>query len=189
MPDDFPMGAFARPAEDSAIAFRACLEVMARPGRIGTITGAVPPAPLSVASGTLLLTLANASTPVFVAPSHDHAGVRDWIAFHCGAPIGPAEQAVFALGTWKALLPVSRFGIGTPDYPDRSATLIVEMDTLAEPNARLTGPGIATMHEARLPEIQAFHDNHARYPLGFDCFFTSGSNLAAMPRSTSVAEL
>lgn len=189
MPEDFLVGAFAHPAEDAAFAFRACLEAMARPGRVQTISGAIPPAPLSIASGTLLLTLANASTPIYLAPSHDTAAIRDWIAFHCGAPIVPAEQATFALGTWEALHPVSRFDIGTSDYPDRSATLIVEMDALSEPNARLTGPGIETAHEARLPEIAAFRENRARFPLGFDCIFTSDTSVSALPRSTYVTAL
>lgn len=189
MPEDFLMGAFVQPAEDAALAFRACLEAMARPGRVQKISGAVPPAPLSVASGTLLLTLANPSTPLFLAPSHDTAAIRDWIAFHCGAAIVSAEQATFALGTWEALHPISRFDIGTSDYPDRSATLIVEMDTLSEPNARLTGPGIETAHEARLPEIAAFRDNRAGFPLGFDCFFTSDVSVSALPRSSYVTAL
>ncbi|MGB3315145.1 MAG: phosphonate C-P lyase system protein PhnH [Albidovulum sp.] len=189
MPEDFLIGSFAHPAENAALAFRACLEAMARPGRVQTISGAIPPAPLSVAAGTVLLTLADTSTSLFLAPSHDTAAIRDWIAFHCGAPIVPAEQATFALGTWEALHPISRFDIGTSDYPDRSATLVVEMEALTEPNARLTGPGIETAHEARLPEIAAFRDNRARFPLGFDCLFTSNTSVTALPRSTHVTAL
>ena len=48
-------GGFADPPIDAARAFRACLDVMARPGRIAKLGGAVPPAPLSVAAGTCLL--------------------------------------------------------------------------------------------------------------------------------------
>ena len=133
---------FTNGAIKSARAFRAALDVLARPGRIATLTGAAPPPPLSVAAGTLLLTLADATTPVHLAPSHDLAPLREWLTFHCGAPlVGPAD-AVFALGRWDALQPVTRFATGTTEYPDRSVTLIVEMSALAPDIARLTGPGI-----------------------------------------------
>ena len=69
-------GGFSNPAQDSARAFRACLEAMARPGHIQQIAGAVPPAPLSPAAGAILLTLADATTPTFIAQSHDTEAVR-----------------------------------------------------------------------------------------------------------------
>ena len=31
-------------------------------------------------------------------------------------------------GTWDALLPLDRFAIGTPEYPDRAATLVIDVD-------------------------------------------------------------
>lgn len=181
-------GGFAEVPEQSARAFRAALEAMARPGRVQPVTGAVPPAPLSVAAGTLLLTLADATTPLYLAPGHDTEAVRRWIAFHIGAPLVGPEAAVFALGHWQAL-PHGRFALGTPDYPDRSVTLIVEMEALSPPNARLTGPGIERAHEARLPEIADFALNHARFPLGFDCYFCAGGEISALPRSTTVEAL
>ena len=113
------------------------------PGPSGTITGAQPPAPLSVAAGVLILTLCDGTTPLHLGPSLDHAVLRDWVTFHTGAPLVAAEQARFAVGTWADLMPVDRFAIGLPDYPDRSATLIVEMPDLSQTGPRLTGPGIA----------------------------------------------
>jgi alpha-D-ribose 1-methylphosphonate 5-triphosphate synthase subunit PhnH len=38
-----------------------------------------------------------------------------------------------------------------------------------------------------LPETQAFQRNATLFPLGFDCLFTSGNRLAALPRSTRIA--
>ena len=94
--------------------------------------------------------------------------------------------AIFAIGTWAALTPVDRFAIGRPDYPDRSATLIVEMAALAPEGAALRGPGIAGEARLSLPETAAFRANRALFPQGFDCFFTAGSALAGLPRSTIV---
>lgn len=181
-------GGFQDAPVEAARAFRALLEAMARPGRVQPIVGATPPAPLSPAAGTALLTLADSTTPLFLAPSHDTPALREWIAFHCAAPLCAPEEAVFALGRW-ADLPLDRFPLGTPDYPDRAVTLIVEAEALAPANARLSGPGIATVQEARLPEIAAFAANHARFPLGFDCYFCAGAEIAALSRSSHVEAL
>lgn len=182
-------GGFCDPPVQSARAFRALLDVMARPGTIGTLTGAQPPAPLSVAAGVTLLTLADGSTPVHLAGALDCAVTRDWIAFHTGAPLAGAEAAAFAVGRWDDLVPLERFGIGLPDYPDRAATLIIEVDRLDSAGPRLTGPGIPTPTRLSLPEVAAFRANRALYPLGFDCVLTCGDRLAGLPRSTVVGDV
>ncbi|CAM5459068.1 hypothetical protein FALB51S_03082 [Frigidibacter albus] len=135
-------GGFADTAREAARAFRASLDAMARPGTLHDVTGALPPAPLSPAAGALVLTLADTTTGLHLAPSHDTPALRGWITFHTGAPLVGPEAAVFALGTWDSLQPLDRFPIGRADYPDRSATLIVEMPSLEASGARLTGPGI-----------------------------------------------
>lgn len=180
------LGGFTAAPVQSAHAFRASLEAMARPGTLHPVTGATPPAPLSVAAGVLVLTLCDGTTPVHLAGAHDCPALRDWITFHTGAPLVTAEEACFALGTWAALNPVSRFAIGQPDYPDRSATLIVEMPALSATGPRLTGPGIKGSAQLSLPETAAFRANRALFPLGFDCFFTAGALVAGLPRSTIV---
>lgn len=179
-------GGFADPAPQSARAFRAALTALSRPGTIQTIEGASPPGPLSVAAGTLLLVLADRGTPLWLAPSHNTEAVRDWIAFHTGAPQVSPEDAMFAVGTWAALHPLDRFAIGRPDYPDRSATLIVEMPALAATGPILRGPGIRDSARLSLPEVAAFRDNRQLYPQGFDCIFTAGAQVAGLPRSTIV---
>ena len=182
-------GGFADAPVEAARAFRAIMNALARPGTIETLAGAAPPAPLGAAAGMVLLTLADGTTPVHLAPSHDLPAVRDWLTFHCGTPFVAAADAVFALGTWAALSPASRFPIGTPEYPDRAATLIVETAEFGRPNARLHGPGLAGEATAALPEAEPFVANHSLFPLGFDCFFTSDHRLFGLPRSTNVEAL
>jgi len=179
-------GGFSSPPEQSATAFRAVLESVARPGTIWALGGAQPPEPLSVAAGTVLLTLADGTTPVHLAGDANCQQVRDWITFHIGAPLVDAKQAVFAVGRWQDLTPIGRFHHGDPDYPDRSATLIVLVDGLTNSGARLTGPGIATDAWLSLPEIAAFQSNTAKFPLGLDFLLTAGAHMAALPRSTKV---
>lgn len=181
-------GGFADAPTQSARAFRAILDALSRPGTIHQVTGATPPAPLSPAAGVLLLTLADGTTPVHLAGDADTPEARDWITFHTGAPLVAAEQATFALGTWDALCPLDRFAIGTPEYPDRAATLIVERPALTTTGPRLTGPGIETHATLSLPEAAAFRANRALFPLGFDCVFTAGHQIAGLPRSTIVED-
>lgn len=186
MTPDALLGGFQAAPLQSARAFRAALEAMARPGTIWTVEGAMPPAPVSVAAGVLILTLCDGTTPLHLGPSLDLPGVRDWVTFHTGAPLVAAEAARFALGTWADLTPVSRFAIGLPDYPDRSATLIVEVPTLKAEGAGLTGPGIADRARLSLPETAAFRANRVLFPQGFDTYLTCGATLAGLPRSTIV---
>lgn len=177
--------AFADPPADSARAFRAILGAMARPGTVHRV-GAPAPEGLSSAAAAVLLVLADGTTPVWMAPSLPVAG-RDWLVFHTGAPVTQARgAAVFAVGSWIDIQPLEDWPAGTPDYPDRSATLIVEVASLEGPGARLTGPGIKTEATLPLPDAAALAVNAARYPLGFDVILTCGERLSALPRSTRI---
>jgi alpha-D-ribose 1-methylphosphonate 5-triphosphate synthase subunit PhnH len=186
MTQDVLSGGFADAPVQSARAFRAILNAMARPGTIHPVQGAHPPAPLSAAAGAVLQTLCDGGTPLHLAGPADCQNVRDWIAFHIGAPLVAAEDAAFAVGTWADLMPVHRFAIGRPDYPDRSATLVVELPRLTNHGPTLSGPGIETTASLSLPETAAFRANRALFPLGFDTIFTCGDRVAALPRTTRV---
>ncbi len=180
-------GGFTDPARQSARAFRAALEAMARPGSVQELSAlATAPAPVSPAAATLLLVLCDPETPVFLAGDHDTQAVRDWITFHCGAPLVGAAEAVFALGTWAALMPLQPYAIGTPEYPDRSATLIVE--GIGASPVTLRGPGIETSFDTTLPEVEALQRNAMLFPLGLDFYFTEATRLTALPRSTRITE-
>lgn len=188
MPSHALTGGFSDPGAHSAHAFRAVMEAMARPGSLQRIAGSAPPAPLSAAAGAVVLTLCDADTPIHLAGAANCAPVRDWIAFHTGAPPSEPSDCVFALGTWQDLMPRDAYPIGTPEYPDRSATWIVEMDALdiEGTGAVLRGPGIQDTATLALPDIPALQANHALFPLGLDFIFTSGAYIAGLPRSTEV---
>lgn len=180
-------GGFADPATASAHAFRAVMEAMARPGTIHDLTGATPPAPLSPAAGAAILTLCDTDTPLHLAGAADCEALRTWVAFHTGAPLAGPAECHFAVGTWADLGPLAAYRIGTPLYPDRSATLIVECTDLRTEGATLTGPGIRRSTALSLPETAAFRANAALFPLGLDFLFTAGSRIAALPRTTKVS--
>ena len=93
-------GGFADPPQDAAQAFRGIMQAMARPGRIETVGGVRPPAPLSVAAATLLLTLCDPDTGLYLAGACDTPTVRDWITFHTGATYVAPADATIVLGAW-----------------------------------------------------------------------------------------
>lgn len=179
-------GGFANAPLDAAHAFRAIMNAMAQPGTIEEISGAEPPAPLSVSAGAVILTLCDPETPIHLVGPYDTQTIRDWITFHTGAPMTAPQNAAFALGLWGDM-PLADFPLGTAEYPDRSTTLIVERDALTQTGASLQGPGIKETASLSLPESDAFVRNRACFPLGLDFIFTSGTSLAALPRSTRVS--
>ncbi|WP_425425949.1 phosphonate C-P lyase system protein PhnH [Alloyangia pacifica] len=185
---DVLTGGFADAPVQAARAFRAALEAMARPGKIETVEGAEGPG-ISTAAAVLLLTLCDRETPIHLAPGCNSDALRHWIAFHIGAPVVAADEAMFALGSWQALKPLDRYRIGTAEYPDRSVTLIVEVAALESAGMKLTGPGIETEAALSLPEVEAFARNGLLFPLGWDCYFTAQDRLAAVPRTTKVEAL
>jgi len=50
------------------------------------------------------------------------------------------------------LQPLAPYRIGTPEYPDRSVTLIVELEEMPTANVNLSGPGIEDQIADWLPD-------------------------------------
>jgi alpha-D-ribose 1-methylphosphonate 5-triphosphate synthase subunit PhnH len=188
--------AFADPTFESQAAFRRIMRAMSAPGTILVCGEALaPPAPLARAAAAALLTLADFETPLWIAPSFPDA-VGDYLAFHTGAPRAAApDKAAFALVDLSADgLDFAPFASGTAEYPDRSTTVVAQASTLeAGLPLRLSGPGLkgeATLAVTPLPSdfLAQWAANHAGFPLGVDLIFAADARLAALPRSTQVAE-
>ncbi|GMG83378.1 phosphonate C-P lyase system protein PhnH [Paralimibaculum aggregatum] len=183
-------GGFADPARDGAAAFRAVLSAMAHPGRIERLAGAAPPAGISPAAGALMLALADAETPVWLPERLAGGPVAEWLRFHTNAPAAAGRSAAaFALGRWEELVPLADYPAGCPSYPDRSATLVVDLPALeGGPALTLSGPGLAApaRFAPMLPAeaAAALAENAARFPLGVDVCFAAADRVAALPRST-----
>ena len=181
---------FTNPVADAQACFRSVLDAMARPGRIHTITGIVAPAPLCEATAAVLLTLADHETPLWLDSSTKAA--RDWIAFHTGAAIVPADRSTF--GVALALPDLAGFPNGTDEMPETAATIIVQVDSLeAGQRFVLAGPGLrepAILAVTGLPpEFAAlWQRNHALFPRGIDLILCAGVRLTALPRSVSIKD-
>lgn len=186
---------FADPVGDSQETFRAVLSAMSRPGRIVDVPDmAEPPAPIMPGAAAVLLTLVDYDTALWLDNVAARPSVIDYLKFHTGAPqTDSAAAADFALvADAKSLLPLSTFKSGTEEYPDRSATLIVQVESLASDRGwALRGPGIETaaaLYAAPLPSdfLAQLRTNAAGYPCGVDIIFVAGNSIAALPRSTRV---
>src|SRR5580704_6335805 len=187
---------FADPVFAAQSTFRAVLDAMARPGSVQPIDAALsPPSPLSRGAAAIALTLADHDTPVWLgADFAANDDVAAWLRFHCGCEIvADASRADIAF-TGGAVPDFTAFNLGTADYPDRSTTLILQVETL-QPGAglMLAGPGIR--ERSRLfadplpPDIVArLAANRALFPRGIDLLLATNEAVAALPRSIRVAE-
>jgi alpha-D-ribose 1-methylphosphonate 5-triphosphate synthase subunit PhnH len=190
-------GGFAEPVFAAQSVFRAIMDAMARPGTVhGIGADAGPPAPLNAVAAAVALTLADADTPVWLdSDLTRNEAVRGWLSFHTGAPFAEmAADATFAIISNPATVPpLSGFALGTQEYPDRSTTLIVQVETLTDgPELTLAGPGIKktqTIAPRPLPghfEMQ-WRENNALYPRGIDIILAAPDAVACLPRTTRIA--
>lgn len=187
---------FADPVFESQAAFRALLAALSEPGTIQTVPAALaPPDGLGLAAATTLLTLADYETPIWLPETLRSSAAGAWLRFHCGAALVPAPgEALFAVLAGTEAPRLSEFAIGTDQYPDRSATVLVPCTAFegGDP-VTLSGPGIAdrrTVAPAGLrPGFwQEMVENAALYPLGVDVVLCHGEALIGLPRSTEIAE-
>ena len=192
MTNDIDLPGFADPVAGAQQGFRAILAAMSRPGSLHRAgVGLTPPACLDPATASVLLTLTDGETSLWVDPAL--AASRGWIAFHCGTAFAAAPaQAGFVLAC--ALPDLGAVNAGTDEGPEESATVIVQVAALGEGTGyRLSGPGLAAPSVFRvrgLPDgfIEIWRKNHALYPRGVDLVLCAGTQLAALPRSVRIEE-
>lgn len=96
------------------------------------------------------------------------------------------------IGSARELPPLDRFAFGSSEYPDRSTTLIVQVDSLTSgPAWELRGPGIdgsavlqATVQGNLFEQLAV---NVALFPRGIDVVLVHDDTIVAIPRSTRLA--
>jgi alpha-D-ribose 1-methylphosphonate 5-triphosphate synthase subunit PhnH len=187
-------GGFADPVFQGQSVFKAVMDGMARPGSIKTIAPDVsPPVPLGVAAGAIALTLCDHETPVWLSAALSRSSLGSWLAFNTGAALGEKLEARFVFLEEGALLSsLSQFALGTQEYPDRSATIVMEVASLeGGRELALSGPGIKSVQVVSpvgLPEnfLRLWNDNRNVFPRGADVILTSGSRFVCLPRTTKI---
>lgn len=193
---ELPAG-FADKVLSAQTTFRSVMSAMAHPGSVQRIV-AVSGVPAAMMRGTaaIALTLFDHDTPLWLDASMSATSdVAKWLKFHTGAPV-IADQSVcsFALvGDAPALPGFDRFAFGSNEYPDRSTTVILQVESLTTGMAlELRGPGIdgaavlqATLKPADLLERLAI--NAALFPRGIDVVLVADDAIVAIPRTTRLA--
>jgi len=187
--------AFADPVRESQLAFRKIMDAVARPGSRADFGALVEPPPgLGVAAATVALTLLDFETPVWLDPALRGGETEAWIRFHCGCPLAaePCEAAFAVVTDAAAAPPLGAFNPGDAKYPDRSTTVILQVEGLdGGQAATLSGPGVkdsVRVSPRGLPEgfWAQMQDNNAKFQFGVDVLMVSGPVLTAVPRSSQI---
>ncbi|ADO50302.1 phosphonate C-P lyase system protein PhnH [[Enterobacter] lignolyticus] len=186
--------AFSLPVQDAQHSFRRLLKAMSEPGVIVSLHQLKYGwQPLCVATTSVLLTLADNDTPVWLSASMDNDIARQNLRFHINAPlVDQPQQAVYAVtDSTISAEQLNALSSGTAVAPETSATLIVQVASLSGGRMlRLTGAGIADerMVAPQLPEclIHELTERPHPFPLGIDLILTCGERLLAIPRTTHV---
>lgn len=199
-------GGFADAVLEAQAVFRAVLDAMAQPGTVQPVAGLQKaPALLSPVAAAVVATLCDGDTPIWLDPllsgmgaagADNRGAVAAWIAFHTGAPVVAAHaDARFAICADPALLPsLEGFAHGSQEYPDRSATLILQVESFADGEPlTLEGPGIAGRASvAPGPLPRHFRDqwrhNGASFPRGVDLILAGPDAVMCLPRTTRILE-
>lgn len=189
------LAAFADPVFHSQRTFRELLQAMARPA-VPRRLPVLPPAPAPVApeAMAILLTLCDAATAVWLQRPDAEAVAH--LRFHTGARLADQpQQADFALIDEPAWMPaLACFAHGDPRYPDRSASLVVQVNAFrTDHGLRFAGPGIRDTETLRIDGLpddfwQQRAALSAQLPLGLDLYFVAAQHVVAMPRTTRLLE-
>jgi alpha-D-ribose 1-methylphosphonate 5-triphosphate synthase subunit PhnH len=189
------LAAFAHPVFDSQRNFRELLQAMARPAAPRAVPVlAAAPAPILPATMAVLLTLCDADTAVWLQQPNDE--VASHLRFHAGVRLvqEPADADFALITAPSSMPPLSLFAHGELRYPDRSATLIVQVDGFDDNvGRRFAGPGIRDVEQLAIEGLptgfwQQRAAMSAQLPLGVDLIFISGERMVALPRTTRVLE-
>jgi alpha-D-ribose 1-methylphosphonate 5-triphosphate synthase subunit PhnH len=190
---ELPAG-FADKVLSAQSTFRSVMDAMARPGSVQRIVSAAgTPSAMMCGTAAIALTLFDHDTPVWLdAAMSATSDVAKWLKFHTSAPVvADSSIAGFALvGDPENLATLDRFAFGSNEYPDRSTTLILQVESLTNgPAVELRGPGIdgsATLRASIQPQdlFERLAVNATLFPRGIDVVLVHDDSIVAIPRTT-----
>ena len=189
---ELPSG-FADKVLSAQSTFRSVMDAMARPGSVQHVLATVgTPSSLMRGTAAIALTLFDHDTPIWLDPGlSETSEVAKWLKFHSGAPV-VADPSIchFALIADAGLLPdLMSFALGSNEYPDRSTTLIIQVESLTQGRRyELRGPGIdgtATLCATIAPKdlFERLAVNETLFPRGIDVVLVAGEDIVAIPRT------
>ncbi len=197
---------FASPVAGAQQTFRAVLQAMSRPGSLQVLppqaTQGLQAPGISAALNAVLLTLLDADTSLHLGPFWHRDALQDYLRFHTATrlveeaeQVNEAEFVVIssanAFAHWWSVL-----DMGSDETPQRSSTLILEVQSLSqkagEPGGLLlSGPGIQDVQRLVVGDVppdfwQARIQAQALFPRGVDLILCCDQTVAAIPRSTHI---
>jgi alpha-D-ribose 1-methylphosphonate 5-triphosphate synthase subunit PhnH len=188
---------FSAPVADAQRVFQACMRAMSRPGRVVALEVALaPPPPLTPEIAAVLLALTDHETKVWLDPTAARTRpVTEFLTFHTSARItsdlGDADFVVATNGT--QMPPLARLPQGTPEFPDRAATLLVQTAGFRTTGLQIEGPGIDGRVEIGFDGLSAdfatqMAGNRAAYPCGIDLILAAPGAIVGLPRSLRIVK-
>jgi alpha-D-ribose 1-methylphosphonate 5-triphosphate synthase subunit PhnH len=187
---------FGDEARGSQRVFRAALDALSRPGRIVTVEhDAQVPGGAHSASAALMLALLDSDCTLWLSPLLVQSGSAAWLRFHTGCQlVTEPRQAQFAWVACDDAIPaLTQLRPGTDEYPDQSATLVLDVGSFnlagTAQTWTLTGPGIEGETTLAVDGLTTdfaaqWNDNHDRFPRGVDVYLAAANSLVGLPRST-----
>ena len=198
---EIPAG-FANSFHTSQSVFRTALKALSYPGRVLKLEhDAAIPDQTNPAIGALLLALLDSETSLWCSNQSEINLAADWLQFHtdCAILKTPEEVDFLWVKNICDLPSLNNFKLGTDQYPDKSATCILEVPNLKEKSPlsyELKGPGI---HFKEILEIKGWeqkdyqdfltfwNQNNQLFPCGIDVFLSDGKYIVGLPRTTHLA--
>lgn len=194
---------FSDSTAQSQVVFRSALDAMARPGTPVCIPAAslVSPTPgTRAAAASLLLALLDQDCALWLSPTLANGPAAAWLRFHTGClMVQDCSKADFV---WAAsiaeLPPLEQLKQGSAEYPDQSATCVVDVTAwriaaASEADAvSLRGPGVRDVRTLAVDGmdagfVQQHHAMQAHAPCGVDIFCCAGDAVLGFPRSVRLA--
>lgn len=186
---------FQNTVHDAQHSFRTLLDAMARPGQIYHIGAALkPPVGMMAGSAAACLALLDLDTSIWMQ-SGWHESVRSWLLFHTGCRFvnDPAIADFALIHTWGTAPPLADFHLGMPEEPERSTTLLMQLDQIEGSTSKLlSGPGVPSTRLISPQLSKSFwtewRSNRQIYPLGVDVFLIHRHAVMGLPRSVLASD-
>ncbi|MBE1425030.1 alpha-D-ribose 1-methylphosphonate 5-triphosphate synthase subunit PhnH [Desulfomicrobium macestii] len=184
---------FTRPVFESQGTFRVILEAMSRPGTLVPLpVQAEGPVGWSGSMTSVVLTLCDMETPVWLDAACNTEEALRFLRFHCGCPLTdtPAKASFAVLAQPGRMPSLETFSLGSVEYPEKSTTVLLTSDFSNDVGeaARISGPGVDG--EGRIPLswlpagfTRMWRDNSRLFPRGVDLILVGKDQVVGLPRT------
>jgi alpha-D-ribose 1-methylphosphonate 5-triphosphate synthase subunit PhnH len=192
---------FAHESFGSQEVFRVSLDALSHPGRTFDVPiNAELPNVGYGASAVVLLGILDSDTRVWLSPHLARGAVAFWLKFHTGCKlVKDPEEADFLWVSYRlgdSLPSLDCLRLGSDQYPDQSATCILEINSfeLNTQGLMLSGPGIDGNQQVRMDGLPHDFDvqwesNHSIFPRGVDMLLTTQTQVMGLPRTTKLVRI